>query len=426
MSKLKKLLIITPQDYRGYSNFRLHHIVSYFKKRCEDITVLYRYHIRKEKRTLLQSIGSLFLVNLLFERDDNLTLIRIDPLLNHKHSLGLGMLRITDPYTIGENKLKRFASWGLSLLGIFPDILITPSLLLTYLLKLRAKYDVIIGQGPWEMGLGCILKKLGRARLLVYDDRDYEPGFITTNRLRRYIVAKMERAMLKRADLVICIGNRLASLREAETGIKPVIIPNGVDYALFRGAQEKIPHPPTLFYMGYVNPWSGLDIVVEALPGIKRVIPAIRLLVAGHVDENYLALLLKRIRELNLEDNFRYLGRLEYHELINPLRESDIGLAISRPVELRRYAFPLKVIEYMAAGLPVVATSGTQAEEIVKRHNCGIGTEYRTDKIEYSLLGILTDRDIYRRLSMNAKKAAQDYDWENLLHKYSEIINKRI
>jgi len=425
MSKLKSALVITPQDYRGYSNFRLHHLVSHLKRRCDRVTVLYRHHIR-ERRRLPQSITSLFLINLRSERDDNLTLIRVDPLLNHKHSLGLDIVGIKDPYTNGENRLKRFMSWILSLLGILPDLLITPSLLLAYLLRLRKVYDVIIGQGPWEMGLGYILRRLGRTKLLVYDDRDYEPGFITTNSLRRYIVAKAEKAMLRKADLVVCVGDRLASLREAETGVGPVVIPNGVDYNLFKKAQEKVPHPPTLFYMGYVNPWSGLDIVVESLSGLKKKIPSIRLLVAGHIDGSYLDHLQERIKELDLEDSFHYLGTLRYHELVAPLRESDIGLAIFKPVKLRRYASSLKVIEYMAAGLPVITTSGTQSEDIVRKHNCGIGVEYRPDKIEDALFGILSDVKRYEELSVNAKKAAVNYDWKILMDKYLNTINERL
>jgi glycosyltransferase involved in cell wall biosynthesis len=422
---MKRLLVVTPQDYKGYSNFRLHHIVSHFKGRFDAVTVIYRHHLT-EKRPLLQSIGSLFLINLLYEKNNNLTLLRIDPLLNYRHGLGLNMLKIVDPYAVPEDRIKRLLRGFLSLLGIFSNILITPSLLFAYILRLRERYDVVIGQGPGEMLFGYILKLTGRTRLLVYDDRDYEPGFITTNRLRRWMVGQMEKAMLKKADIVISIGDRLASFRRETTGINPVIIPNGVDYDLFRKAQEKAPHPPTLFYMGYINAWSGMDVVVEALSGLKRRIPSIRLLVAGHVDNIYLDFLLKRINTLNLEDNFHYLGRLGYHELINPLRESDIGLAIFKPVELRRYAFSLKVIEYMSAGLPVITTSETQSEDIVKQHNCGIGTEYRADKVEHALLSILTDGKRYEELSMNARKAAADYDWKRLMNRYLNIINERL
>ena len=51
------------------------------------------------------------------------------------------------------------------------------------------------------------------------------------------------------------------------------------------------------------------------------------------------------------------------------MAESDIGLAAFPPNELMHYASPIKVFEYMAAGLPIVTTKGTEAARIVKKYN---------------------------------------------------------
>ena len=421
---MRKLLVVTPQDYKGYSNFRLHHIVAQFKKRFDSLTVIYRYSIT-ERKSLSETFRSLFLINTLVEREDNIKLIRVDPLLNRRHGMGLRMLNIIDPYT--PQKLpKRLTREILGLMGLPSDLLLLPSLLCGYFLRLRENFDVVIGQGPWEVAFGYILKKLGRARLLVYDDRDYEPGFQSTNRLRRRLVCSLEKRMLQKADIVVSVGDMLAALRKDQAGVEPVVIPNGVAYNLFKKAQQKIPHPPTLLYMGYINPWAGLDLIVEALKKIKEEIPNIRLLIAGHKDIDYFKSLLNKVKENELEGNFAYLGKLSYTDLVNPLRESDIGLAVFRPIDLRKYAFSLKLIEYMAAGLPVLTTKGTQSENVVKKHDCGVAVDYAPEAVADGLIKMLTDSDRYLQLSGNAKRAAAEYDWQTLMERYFNLIMGRL
>jgi hypothetical protein len=74
----------------------------------------------------------------------------------------------------------------------------------------------------------------------------------------------MEKYCLRRADVFVTVGRRLADLRREQTEKTVHLIPNGVDYTSFAVAQHKSPHPPTLIYTGNVACWhSGLDVAIE-------------------------------------------------------------------------------------------------------------------------------------------------------------------
>ena len=56
-----------------------------------------------------------------------------------------------------------------------------------------------------------------------------------------------------------------------------------------------------------------------------------------------------------------------------PLARGRVGLSNSEPVPFRRYATPLKMVEYIAAGLPVLATELPQGGDDDERHQRDIG-----------------------------------------------------
>ncbi|MCC7202169.1 MAG: glycosyltransferase [Nitrospirae bacterium] len=351
---------------------------------------------------------------------DKIRMICVNPLLNHVEALGVALTQQQ-----GNHQRRRLFHWivwkVLGFMGLLSEISIIGCFLVAYLFKVRRRFDVFIGQGPIEVFVGYILQRFGRVRLLVYDDMDYAPGY-SPHSIRRVILKHLERYLIKKSDLVISIGAFLAETRKKETGREVIIIPNGVDYELFQRAQEKIPHPPTLLYMGFVEEWSGLDMVMEALSKLVKDFPGSRLFILGHTTPQYLRKLEKLADELAIKEAVFYKGNKTHVDLINYLKEADIGLAMFRPIDLRKYAFSLKVVEYMAGGLPVVTTSGTQSASVVEQYHCGIAVPYEVNALYQALLSMLSDQKLYQHLSENAKHYSRDFRWQDLMDRTYNAI----
>ncbi|MFX0210074.1 MAG: glycosyltransferase family 4 protein [Candidatus Hodarchaeota archaeon] len=418
---MKKLLIVTMLDYGYYSNNRVHHIVEQFKSRFEKVIILYKKVYIPKISSFGDQLKAFLIFRTSFAEMENITTIEMNPLFNHIDGFGINILGIRNPHTEVRSTILNSAKKALSNLGVISDLFFLLSSLFAFILRVRLKIDVFIGQGPWEAAVGYMLKKIGKLKVLVYDDFDYAPGYQHA-KYRKLIVTSLENYVMKRSDIVISVSKLLGELREKQTGKKIEIIPNGVNYELFRRAQYKKPHPPTLIYMGYVSDWSGVELIVEALPTIKGNVPNLRFIVIGHCSPNYLASIKSMVGKLKLGESFAYLGNKRYVELVDYLKQADIGMALFKPIELRKYAFPLKVIEYMASGLPVIATRGTQAGITVEAHQCGEAIGFSADEFSTCVCSMLTDREKYRRYSENSKKNSFNYDWEKLMRREYELI----
>lgn len=415
---MKNLLFITLIDYGKLFN-RVHHMVNYFSHKFDQVTVLYKPGVRHN------SFKSLFLFKIFSLTNNNIKRVEVKPFLNHTPGWGISLVGLSSPYQkLPQSWFKKNLLKGLSFIGILTEISYLIGYLLAFFIKIREKFDVCLVEGHIEGLVGVWLKKLGKVKVLVYDDMDYIPAYATTNPLRRRLTDHLQNYSQKKADLIISVGFKLKELRERQTGKKVEVIPNGVDYHLFKSAQEKIPHPPTLIYMGSLEGWDGLDVVLQALPKIKNEIPQVRLLIIGRTTTLYEAYLKNLVQKLELNDAVYFLGRKDYTQLPTYLKESDIGLAVFQPIELRQYAFSLKVIEYISAGLPVITTKGIEMEDVVNKYNCGEIVDFDKDAVAKSIILLLKDKQRYNTYAQNAKRYSQEFDWAILLEKAYDLIKQ--
>lgn len=419
---MKRMLVLSTLDYGYYSNTRLHHFVRAFGARVENLVVMHKHRL-PQALTAKERVAAFFSVRGFIFNEPGMRRIACRYLFSHKEGLGLSLLKISNPHE-KKGRVKQLLSRLFSFAGSCTEWAILPSYLFLYLLHQRGKFDVVFAQGPWEGAMALILKKAGRAGLVVYDDFDYMPGNQPLSKFRQWYTSRLEQAVLKRADLVFSVGSRLAALREKEMGRKVTVVPNGVDHAAFRKAHDKKPHPPTLIYTGFVWSWAGLDIILEAMVAAKAKVKGLRFLVLGHSEPVYLDDFNRRVKELGLQGEVRYLGNKSYAELPAFLSEADIGMAVSQPIALRNYAFPLKVIEYIGAGLPVITTRGLQAADIVEAGGCGVGVEFKPEAVAEAIVALLQSPEVYRRYAENAKRLGETYDWGRITGDMLDAIER--
>ena len=177
-----------------------------------------------------------------------------------------------------------------------------------------------------------------------------------------------------------------------------------------------------MIYMGYLGGWSGIELMLEAGSLVVKRIKDIRIIILGHGSEADLQALYNRIIERNLGDIVDFRGEVSYSELPVHVAEADIGLAMLRPEDVTRFAFPLKVVEYMAAGLPVLTTEDTEAADIVEQAGAGMAVSYDASKVADAIVELLTNVEQYRRCSENARAAAKEFNWEDLMTNYRSLL----
>jgi glycosyltransferase involved in cell wall biosynthesis len=89
---------------------------------------------------------------------------------------------------------------------------------------------------------------------------------------------------------------------------------------------------------------------------------------------------------------------------------------------LRKFAFPYKVIEYMAAGLVVIGTTGTETARILRKYGSGITTPFVPEKLTESLRTLASHPEKMMVMREAGLKAAAHYDWEDLMDQEYKLI----
>jgi glycosyltransferase involved in cell wall biosynthesis len=108
--------------------------------------------------------------------------------------------------------------------------------------------------------------------------------------------------------------------------------------------------------------------MVEAIAKVERY-PDVRLLIAGDIDPPALA---ERLAASEGWPRVDYQGRQPREGVRRLLAEARVGLAVYHPLPTFIESQPVKIYEYMAAGLPVIAADFPRFREIVEKNGCGI------------------------------------------------------
>ena len=156
--------------------------------------------------------------------------------------------------------------------------------------------------------------------------------------------------LIEGVDLVVATARRMVEKARAHRGSAGVLyLPNGVDYDHFAGDHAEpadlaaIPRPRVL-YVGSLEPWLDTDAIAAA----ARAHPGFRFVIIGPVRTD-----LGPLRSL---PNVVVLGPRPYASVPAYMAHADVGIVPFRRSEAIQAVHPINVYEYLAAGLPVVAT----------------------------------------------------------------------
>ncbi len=227
-------------------------------------------------------------------------------------------------------------------------------------------------------------------------------------------VAARERELLKKSDVVLCSAAALFD-RKKEYNPNTHLVTHGVDYEFFRKAVDPATRvaeelkglpKPVLGFTGLLADWVDLDVIAE----LAKRHPEWSVVLIGRADTD--------ISVLDGLKNVHLLGHRPYDRLPQYLRGFDVALLPFVNNELTINANPLKLREYMAAGLPVVASPIPE----VARYAGQVALAGTADEYENQILRLLEKGDLGPSAARSAQMASESWDAkaeqiESLLHK---------
>jgi glycosyltransferase involved in cell wall biosynthesis len=210
-----------------------------------------------------------------------------------------------------------------------------------------------------------------------------------------------------------------------------VVAPDGFDPAEFTdnttGRKETLRKtfglPASAFvaiYTGSFYAWKGVDLVVRAWAQTPP--DAYLMLIGGPAgDRERIA----RLVDPRVSDRIRLIPSVSRSEVVRWLHTADVGLLTSSPEHeiARAFTSPIKQFEYLAAGLPIIASDVSSSHEVLTPE---VATFYKPTEGEFvlALRKIMEDASWRATASLRTRDIVRGYTWESRARTVSDAIER--
>ena len=185
------------------------------------------------------------------------------------------------------------------------------------------------------------------------------------------------------------------------------VVPNGIDIEHFTpGPRQDRYAEPTLLFLGRLNRYKRVDLVLASVSRLARAGIDVRFLVAGAGHERRV---LERLAgKLGIADRVRFLGFVSEERKLEILRRSWVHVLTSG-----KEGWGISNIEAAACGTPTVASDAPGLRESVVDGETGLLVPHGdVDALTSALASLLTDPESRASLGIGARRFAEQFTWE--------------
>jgi glycosyltransferase involved in cell wall biosynthesis len=279
---------------------------------------------------------------------------------------------------------------------------------------------------------GQFLSAFSRVPLVLdHDDWEGRGGWADINpypRLWRRFFIWQETDLPRRA-CVVTVASRTLQTQMWGMGVDPMrvfYVPNGPDESLRTRPEESaqcrqqiraelgVGNAPLAVYVGHIPHSNDLDQALDALERVRLQVPDLRLAILGTGDG--LPALQADVARRGLERVVILTGWVDHARTPDYLAAADLAVYPYRDSLVNRAKCSAKIIEYMAMGLPIVASRVGQNVEYIEHGTSGLLAEPGdADPFAQMMLAVLADPQRAKAMGQAARQRVwAKFDWDRL------------
>ncbi len=295
--------------------------------------------------------------------------------------------------------------------------------------------ELIVFRDPWG-GLPAVGQELGVPLLFEVNalpswELGYTyPGFRGNVTLRAKL-QDLERRCLRAADRILTVSQITSrALRRLEPRCAPIsVVPNAAHPAFAMHPPETVKENKCeIGYFGSLHPWQGVEVAVDALALIADGFPDISMPIITAGRKATRKRIRKRIRKLGLVDRVRLVPPMPPVKLADTVRRCTFTVAplLETHRNVVQGCCPIKIVESMAAGVPVIA-SDLEVTRILIRHgdNGWLVPPGSPRALARAMAILLEDRERLTRIGLRARKTAMERFGREVVHGQLQEVFKK-
>ena len=185
---------------------------------------------------------------------------------------------------------------------------------------------------------------------------------------------------------------------------------------------------PTAAYLGDISEDRGSLITLQALGMLKQKGLSVRWECIGSGDARDMTALAQRLKSLCLEEEVHLHGYVPPQDAWDIVAKCHLGFALLNPSPNYIESYPTKLFEYMALGLPVIASDFPLYRDIVDKECCGLCVNpYNVHEVADAIERLIKDPQLAKKMGENGRRAVRErYNWdserEKLVGFYCDIL----
>lgn len=283
-------------------------------------------------------------------------------------------------------------------------------------IALAEKPDIYHFHDPELLPLGWFLQQT-TGKPVVYDCHEHYADSILA---KTWIHPRFRRLL---SQLVEVVEPRISGSLSAVIGVtetqlsifpKAVILYNFPARILFEPLSSTASKSRDLVYVGRLSEPRGVFLMLEALSLLNS--RKVQLFLAGAFDNSDTKRQVERsIHTKGLEQMVHLAGTIPYDQVPSYLARSKVGLVPLQPIPQYNNAIPTKMFEYMACGLPVVASDLPPIRRFIGSLDCGFLVQPGSpEAFAEAILYLLDHPEQAQQMGHNGRAAfLEQYNWES-------------
>ncbi len=277
---------------------------------------------------------------------------------------------------------------------------------------IKGQYDIIYVHKPYDLPVALLASRISGAHTVFGSGgTEFFPGY-------RYLV--------KKVDHFFACSRFNASQIEEYCGIRPEVLPNGVDTELFRPME---PAGEVLRRLGLESDdtviisacrlvgWKGIQYAIKAVARLIGEGYCIKYVIIGGGE--YRQKLENLARTLGVENRILFQGGLKNSELPRYYSIAQVAVFPSTGIE----TFGISIAEAMSCGVPVVSTTAGGIPEVVAEGTGLLVPPMDEITLSGALETLITDRALREKMSAEGRRRIiENFSWDVIVERFGRYI----